>query len=158
MFRLRFLWIGRTQESYLQEGLRLYLQRIQHYAPTAVEEIKSLSRWQALPEAQRKSAETAALVERLNSGDLCILLDEQGQQLDSIGLSTWLENFKLQAIPQVTFIIGGAYGVDRSAFPKQTRQLSLSLMTFSHQMVRLILVEQVYRAFTILNGEPYHHR
>lgn len=158
MFRLRFLWIGRTQESYLQEGLRLYLQRIQHYAPTAVEEIKSLSRWQALPEAQRKSAETAALVERLNSGDLCILLDEQGQQLDSIGLSTWLENFKLQAIPQVTFVIGGAYGVDRSAFPKQTRQLSLSLMTFSHQMVRLILVEQVYRAFTILNGEPYHHR
>ena len=158
MFRLRFLWIGRTQESYLQEGLRFYLQRIQHYAPTAVEEIKSLSRWQALPEAQRKSAETAALVERLHSGDLCILLDEQGQQLDSIGLSTWLENFKLQAIPQVTFIIGGAYGVDRSAFPKQTRQLSLSLMTFSHQMVRLILVEQVYRAFTILNGEPYHHR
>ena len=91
-------------------------------------------------------------------GEQCILLDEQGQQLDSIGLSHWLENFHLQSVPQITFMVGGPYGLDRESFPQQTKQLSLSPMTFSHQMVRLILLEQVYRTFTILNGEPYHHR
>lgn len=158
MLRIRFLWIGRTQEAYLREGLKIYQQRLQHYAHIVTEEIKPQQRWQSLPEIIRKQAETKALQERLLSGEQCILLDEQGQQLDSIGLSHWLENFHLQSVPQITFMVGGPYGVDREAFPQQTKQLSLSPMTFSHQMVRLILLEQVYRAFTILNGEPYHHR
>ena len=158
MLRVRFLWIGRTQEAYLREGLKIYQQRLQHYAHIVTEEIKPQRRWQSLPEIIRKQAETKALQERLLSGEQCILLDEQGQQLDSIGLSHWLENFHLQSVPQITFMVGGPYGVDREAFPQQAKQLSLSPMTFSHQMVRLILLEQVYRAFTILNGEPYHHR
>ena len=158
MLRIRFLWIGRTQEAYLREGLKIYQQRLQHYAHIVTEEIKPQRRWQSLPEIIRKQAETKALQERLLSGEQCILLDEQGQQLDSIGLSHWLENFHLQSVPQITFMVGGPYGVDREAFPQQAKQLSLSPMTFSHQMVRLILLEQVYRAFTILNGEPYHHR
>ena len=158
MLRIRFLWIGRTQEAYLREGLKIYQQRLQHYAHIVTEEIKPQRRWQSLPEIIRKQAETKALQERLLSGEQCILLDEQGQQLDSIGLSHWLENFHLQSVPQITFMVGGPYGVDRESFPQQTKQLSLSPMTFSHQMVRLILLEQVYRAFTILNGEPYHHR
>jgi 23S rRNA (pseudouridine1915-N3)-methyltransferase len=122
-----------------------------------MEEIKPQRRWPLLPETSRKQAETRALVERLLPGEQCILLDERGQHLDSIGLSRWLENFHLQSAPQVSFLVGGPYGVDQETFPKQTKQLSLSPMTFSHQMVRLILLEQVYRAFTILNGEPYHH-
>ena len=158
MLRIRFLWIGRTQETYLREGLKIYQQRLQHYAHIVTEEIKPQRRWQSLPEIIRKQAETKALQERLLSGEQCILLDEQGQQLDSIGLSHWLENFHLQSVPQITFMVGGPYGVDRESFPQQTKQLSLSPMTFSHQMVRLILLEQVYRTFTILNGEPYHHR
>ena len=158
MLRIRFLWIGRTQEAYLREGLKIYQQRLQHYAHIVTEEIKPQRRWQSLPEIIRKQAETKALQERLLSGEQCILLDEQGQQLDSIGLSHWLENFHLQSVPQITFMVGGPYGVDRESFPQQTKQLSLSPMTFSHQMVRLILLEQVYRTFTILNGEPYHHR
>ena len=158
MLRIRFLWIGRTQEAYLREGLKIYQQRLQHYAHIVAEEIKPQRRWQSLPEIIRKQAETKALQERLLSGEQCILLDEQGHQLDSIGLSHWLENLHLQSVPQITFMVGGPYGVDRESFPQQTKQLSLSPMTFSHQMVRLILLEQVYRAFTILNGEPYHHR
>ena len=158
MLRVRFLWIGRTQEAYLREGLKIYQQRLQHYAHIVTEEIKPQRRWQSLPEIIRKQAETKALQERLLSGEQCILLDEQGHQLDSIGLSHWLENLHLQSVPQITFMVGGPYGVDREAFPQQAKQLSLSPMTFSHQMVRLILLEQVYRAFTILNGEPYHHR
>ena len=158
MLRIRFLWIGRTQEAYLREGLKIYQQRLQHYAHIVTEEIKPQRRWQSLPEIIRKQAETKALQERLLPGEQLILLDEQGQQLDSIGLSHWLENFHLQSVPQITFMVGGPYGVDRESFPQQTKQLSLSPMTFSHQMVRLILLEQVYRAFTILNGEPYHHR
>ena len=158
MLRIRFLWIGRTQEAYLREGLKIYQQRLQHYAHIVTEEIKPQRRWQSLPETIRKQAETKALQERLLSGEQCILLDEQGHQLDSIGLSHWLENLHLQFVPQITFMVGGPYGVDREALPQQTKQLSLSPMTFSHQMVRLILLEQVYRAFTILNGEPYHHR
>ena len=158
MLRIRFLWIGRTQEAYLREGLKIYQQRLQHYAHIFTEEIKPQRRWQSLPEIIRKQAETKALQERLLSGEQCILLDEQGQQLDSIGLSHWLENFHLQSVPQITFMVGGPYGLDRESFPQQTKQLSLSPMTFSHQMVRLILLEQVYRTFTILNGEPYHHR
>ena len=158
MLRIRFLWIGRTQEAYLREGLKIYQQRLQHYAHIVTEEIKPQQRWQSLPEIIRKQAETKALQERLLSGEQCILLDEQGHQLDSIGLSHWLENFHLQSVPQITFMVGGPYGVDREAFPQKTKQLSLSPLTFSHQMVRLILLEQVYRAFTILNGEPYHHR
>ncbi len=158
MLRIRFLWIGRTQEAYLREGLKIYQQRLQHYAHIVTEEIKPQRRWQSLPEIIRKQAETKALQERLLSGEQFILLDEQGHQLDSIGLSHWLENLHLQSVPQITFMVGGPYGVDRESFPQQTKQLSLSPMTFSHQMVRLILLEQVYRAFTILNGEPYHHR
>ena len=158
MLRIRFLWIGRTQEAYLREGLKIYQQRLQHYAHIVTEEIKPQRRWQSLPEITRKQAETKALQERLLPGEQSILLDEQGQQLDSIGLSRWLENFHLQSVPQITFMVGGPYGVDCEAFPQQTKKLSLSPMTFSHQMVRLILLEQVYRAFTILNGEPYHHR
>ena len=107
------------------------------------EEIKPQRRWQSLPEITRKQAETKALQERLLPGEQCILLDEQGQQLDSIGLSHWLENFHLQSVPQITFMVGGPYGLDRESFPQQTKQLSLSPMTFSHQMVRLILLEQV---------------
>ena len=158
MLRIRFLWIGRTQEAYLREGLKIYQQRLQHYAHIVTEEIKPQRRWQSLPEIIRKQAETKALQERLLSGEQCILLDEQGHQLDSIGLSHWLENLHLQFVPQITFMVGGPYGVDREAFLQQAIQLRLSPMTFSHQMVRLILLEQVYRAFTILNGEPYHHR
>ena len=158
MLRIRFLWIGRTQEAYLREGLKTYQQRLQHYAHIVAEEIKPQRRWQSLPEITRKQAETRALQERLLPGEQSILLDEQGQQLDSIGLSRWLENFHLQSVPQITFVVGGPYGIDCETFPQQTKQLSLSPMTFSHQMVRLILLEQVYRAFTILNGEPYHHR
>ena len=158
MLRIRFLWIGRTQEAYLQEGLKIYQQRLLHYANIVTEEIKPQRRWQSLPEIARKQAETKALLERLLPGEQCILLDEQGQQLDSISLSRWLENSHLQSGPQMTFIVGGPYGVDCGAFPQQTKHLSLSPMTFSHQMARLILLEQVYRAFTILKGEPYHHR
>ena len=158
MLRIRFLWIGRTQEAYLREGLKIYQQRLQHYAHIVTEEIKPQRRWQSLPKITRKQAETKALQERLLLGEQSILLDEQGQQLDSIGLSRWLENFHLQSVPQITFVVGGPYGIDCETFPKQTKQLSLSQMTFSHQIVRLILLEQVYRAFTILNGEPYHHR
>ena len=158
MLRIRFLWIGRTQEAYLREGLKIYQQRLQHYAHSVTEEIKPQRRWHSLPEIIRRQAETKALQERLLPGEQSILLDEQGQQLDSIGLSRWLENFHLQSVPQITFVVGGPYGIDCETFPQQTKRLSLSPMTFSHQMVRLILLEQVYRAFTILNGEPYHHR
>ena len=158
MLRIRFLWIGRTQEAYLREGLKIYQQRLQHYAQIVTEEIKPQRRWHSLPEITRKQAETKALQERLLPNEQSILLDEQGQQLDSIGLSRWLKNFHLQSVPQITFVVGGPYGIDCETFPQQTKQLSLSPMTFSHQMVRLILLEQVYRAFTILNGEPYHHR
>jgi len=158
MLRIRFLWIGRTQETYLREGLKIYQQRLPHYAHIVTEEIKPQRRWQSLPEITRKQAETKALQERLLPSEQSILLDEQGQQLDSIGLSRWLENFHLQSVPQITFVVGGPYGIDCETFPQQTKRLSLSPMTFSHQMVRLILLEQVYRAFTILNGEPYHHR
>ena len=158
MLRIRFLWIGRTQEAYLREGLKIYQQRLQHYAHSVTEEIKPQRRWHSLPEITRRQAETKALQERLLPAEQSILLDEQGQQLDSIGLSRWLENFHLQSVPQITFVVGGPYGIDCDTFPQQTKQLSLSPMTFSHQMVRLILLEQVYRAFTILNGEPYHHR
>ncbi|MBT6726597.1 MAG: 23S rRNA (pseudouridine(1915)-N(3))-methyltransferase RlmH [Deltaproteobacteria bacterium] len=158
MLRIRFLWIGRTQEAYLQEGLKIYQRRLQHYAHIVTEEIKPQRRWQSLPEITRKQIETKALRERLLPDEQSILLDEQGQQLDSVGLSRWLENFHLQSVPQITFMVGGPYGVDCEAFPQHTKRISLSPMTFSHQMVRLILLEQVYRAFTILSGEPYHHR
>ena len=158
MLRIRFLWIGRTQEAYLKEGLKIYQQRLLHYAHIVTEEIKPQRSWQSLPEITRKQAETKALLERLLPGEQSILLDEQGQQLDSTGLSRWMKNFHLQSVPQMTFMVGGPYGVNCKAFPQQTKYLSLSPMTFSHQMVRLILLEQVYRAFTIVKGEPYHHR
>ncbi|MGA1644327.1 MAG: 23S rRNA (pseudouridine(1915)-N(3))-methyltransferase RlmH [bacterium] len=110
----------------------MYQQRLQHYAHIVTEEIKPQRRWQSLPEITRKQAETKALQERLLPGEQSILLDEQGQQLDSIGLSRWLENFHLQSVPQITFMVGGPYGVDCEAFPQQTKQLSLSPMTESH--------------------------
>jgi 23S rRNA (pseudouridine1915-N3)-methyltransferase len=158
MYRLRFLWIGRTQEPYLHEGQSQYLKKLAHYAPTHVEEIRPAAKWMKLPIPQRQQQETRALTERLRPGERVVLLDERGKSFRSEEIAQWFEQQKMQALPQISFVIGGAFGVERTAFPTGTLEWSLSPLTFNHQMVRLILLEQVYRAFTILNGEPYHHR
>lgn len=148
--------IGKTTEAYLQNGISLYEKRLSHYLPFA---------WQVLPTPKTKNndpqhlkqLEGQAILEKLRSDDYLVLLDERGQQLSSVELAQWLQQ-RLQApARRLIFLIGGAYGFSPDLYARAQAQLSLSRLTFSHQMVRLFLLEQLYRAMTILRNEPYHN-
>ncbi|MCS7036863.1 MAG: 23S rRNA (pseudouridine(1915)-N(3))-methyltransferase RlmH [Saprospiraceae bacterium] len=148
--------IGKTTEAYLQTGLSLYEKRLSHYLPFT---------WQTLPAHKGKNndpqnlkqQEGQTVLEKLRPDDYLVLLDERGQQLTSLELAQWLQQ-RLQApARRLIFLIGGAYGFSPDLYARANAQLALSRLTFSHQMARLFLMEQLYRAMTILRNEPYHN-
>ena len=133
------------------------MQRLTHYVPTQIEEIPDLKNTKNLSQEQQKEREADQVLERLQPGDILVLLDERGREMTSREFSQWMEQ-KLQTVPKrLVLLIGGPYGFSDRIYEAAQQKISLSKMTFSHQMVRLFLVEQLYRAFTIIRGEPYHH-
>ena len=151
------LAIGKTDEDYLSAGIRKYLGRIGHYVPFEMKERPDPRNRKTLGEEQQKKAEAALIAEQLQPSDHVVLLDENGKQLTSVGFAQNIEKQMVAGTKRVVFVIGGPYGFAQEVYDRANAKLSLSPMTFSHQMVRLIFVEQLYRAFTILKGEPYHH-
>ena len=156
MYKIRLVWVGKTQESYLKEGIQLYLKKLHPYVKVECLEVKptdytqgSLEHW--------KSTETQRLLKVLPVDETAVFLDERGPAWTSAQLAQWLEAQKRTQLSAINFCIGGAYGWDQALLPRNAQLLSLSPMTFNHQMVRLFLLEQLYRGFTILRGEPYHH-
>jgi 23S rRNA (pseudouridine1915-N3)-methyltransferase len=150
------IWaIGKTDEKYLDEGIKKYLSRLKHYTNVDYEEIKAVKSGQTPEETLKREAEV--ILAKLKSDDTLILLDEQGQMFDSVGFAAYIERFQIQAHKNVVFLIGGAFGHHKTIRERSNQMISLSKMTFSHQMVRLFLAEQLYRAFTIIRNEKYHN-
>lgn len=155
--KLKLILTGKTKAGYLQEGLDEYLKRISRYAPFAVETIPDLRVSGKMRTDEVKKQEGQQILQRLKPTDHVVLLDEHGKRFTSEAFAHYLVGLEGRT-GQTVFIIGGAYGFSEEVVARCDQQLSLSDMTFSHQMVRLIFAEQLYRAYTILNGEPYHHK
>ena len=150
------LLVGKTQNKNFQAGISDYSERITHYMPFEIKVIPELKNTRNLNEEQQKVREGELILKELQPADTVVLMDEHGKELRSIELARWLQG-KQNISRRLVFIIGGPYGFSPDVYARANEQLSLSKMTFSHQMVRLIMVEQLYRACTIIKGEPYHH-
>ena len=148
--------VGKTVNKHFMAGINDYAERIIHYMPFDIVTIPELKNTKSLSEEQQKQAEGELILKQLQPSDTVVLLDEHGRQYRSIEFARWLEQ-KQQNARRLVFIIGGPYGFSPDVYSRANEQLSLSLMTFSHQMIRLTFTEQIYRACTIIKGEPYHH-
>ena len=155
---IKLLAIGKTDNKQLQILIDDYTKRLGHYIKFEMEIIPDLKKAKHLTEKQQKQKEGELILNKLQPTDVLIVLDENGKQHDSVGFSNFLQKHMNSGIKQLVLVIGGPYGFSEDVYTKAQSKLSLSKMTFSHQMVRLFVVEQLYRAFTILKNEPYHHR
>ena len=148
--------VGKTTDKHFQADISDYAERIAHYMPFDIVTIPELRNTKSLSEDQQKTMEGELILKQLQPSDTLVLLDEHGKEFRSIELAKWLEQ-KQQTARRLVFVIGGPYGFSEAIYKRANEQLSLSKLTFSHQMVRLVFTEQIYRACTIIKGEPYHH-
>ena len=154
--KTELLLVGKTVNKHFIAGINDYVERTNHYMPFSITVIPELKNTKALNEEQQKEREGDLILQKLQSSDTVVLLDEHGKELRSIEFADWLQR-KQNTTRRLIFIIGGPYGFSKAVYERANERLSLSKMTFSHQMVRLIFCEQIYRACTIIRGEPYHH-
>jgi 23S rRNA (pseudouridine1915-N3)-methyltransferase len=154
--RVSLITVGKTDIKWVSEGLEVYSSRLRHYIPFEIREIPELKNVSALSRDQIKTAEGKLILKSLKDSDDLILLDERGKEFRSVEFADWLQK-RMTAGRDIVFVIGGAYGFSQEVYQRAGGMVSLSKMTFSHQMVRTIFVEQLYRALTILKGESYHH-
>lgn len=155
---IKLLAIGKTDNKQLKPLIDDYQKRLGHYIKFNIEIIPDLKKGKNLSEDQQKKKEGELILNKLKATDVLILLDENGKQMNSVEFSIYLQKHMNSGIKQLVFVIGGPYGFSQEVYNKAKGKLSLSKMTFSHQMIRLFIVEQLYRGFTILRNEPYHHR
>jgi 23S rRNA (pseudouridine1915-N3)-methyltransferase len=155
---IKLLAIGKTDSTELQQLISMYEKRLGHYVNFNLELIPDLKKTKNLSEQQQKEKEGELILKQLVPTDVLVLLDESGKQYSSVEFSSYLQKKMNSGIKQLVFVIGGPYGFSDMIYQTASGKISLSKMTFSHQMVRLFVVEQVYRAFTILKNEPYHHQ
>ncbi len=155
--KITVLFIGKTDQEYLREGIQEFVKRLKRHADVQVMEAPVQKKWNSLPEKARKDMEADIVIKQHDKHDVCVLLDERGKQFTSAGFATFLAELMNRSTRTVMFVVGGPYGFSEKLEKIPHQKLSLSRMTFSHQMVRLFLAEQLYRAFSIIKGEPYHH-
>ncbi len=153
--RINVISIGKTKESYLKEGVELYLNRLKHYVKLSWVEIDTPKKWTKLPSNELKVVEGKAILEKSNKYPI-FLLDEKGKGLSSREFATWIANLQ-HSNKEINLVIGGAFGFSDELYQAAVGKISLSKMTFSHQMIRLFLAEQIYRAYSILNNQKYHN-
>ena len=154
--KITLLVVGKNTDQRLQTLIEDYQQRLKHYIPFEIVVIPDLRNAKALTQAQIKEQEGIEILRRITPSMDVILLDEHGREYRSIEYAQWIQK-KMAAGRDVTFIVGGPYGFSPAVYERANGKISLSKMTFSHQMIRLFFTEQIYRAMTILRGEPYHH-
>ena len=148
--------VGKTQSKIFKVGIDDYVSRIEHYMPFSIAIIPELKNTKSLSEDQQKQKEGELILKEIQPSDTVVLLDEHGAEFRSIEYANWLKQ-KQNTARRLIFIIGGPYGFSPDVYARANEKISLSRMTFSHQMIRLIFTEQLYRACTIIKGEPYHH-
>jgi len=154
---LILLTVGKTDVKWVKEGLDLYASRLKHYIPFSIVEIPELKKVASLTRQQIKEKEGELILKQVGPQDILVLLDEHGREYRSLEFADFLEKQLATGAKNLIFTVGGAYGFSDAVYDRANWKISLSKMTFSHQMVRTIFAEQLYRAFTILKGEPYHH-
>ncbi|MBN2659932.1 MAG: 23S rRNA (pseudouridine(1915)-N(3))-methyltransferase RlmH [Tannerellaceae bacterium] len=155
--KISLVVIGKTDAAYFVDAINEYKNRLVHYIPFEMEVIPDIKNVKNLREDQQKEKEGELILKTLQPGDYLVLLDEHGKSFTSMEFATYIER-KMHVVPKrLVFVIGGPYGFSEAVYKAASEKISLSKMTFSHQMIRLIFVEQIYRAMTILNNEPYHH-
>lgn len=152
-----FLLTGKTRNSYLTEGIKEYQKRIVHYLPFELREIPELKNSKNVSPGQVKEMEGNLILQSLSDGDILVLLDENGKEFNSRGFASFLESHMVGSVKKLVFAVGGAWGFSSDVYERANYKISLSKMTFPHQLVRLIFMEQFYRALTIIKGEPYHN-
>ncbi|AXP81971.1 Ribosomal RNA large subunit methyltransferase H [Mariniflexile rhizosphaerae] len=155
---IKLIAIGKTDNNDLKSLMDDYIKRLGFYIKFSIDMIPDIKNAKNLSEEQQKQKEGELILNKLNATDVLILLDENGKQQDSVAFSEYLQKHMNSGIKQLVFVIGGPYGFSQEVYNKANGKLSLSKMTFSHQMIRLFFIEQLYRGFTILKNEPYHHR
>ena len=154
---LKLVTVGKTDVKWVKEGLDLYVSRLKHYVPFSLVEIPQLKNVSALSQEQIKEKEGELILKQLNPGDSVIRLDERGKEYRSVEWAEWIRQRLARGGKGLVFVVGGAYGFSKAVYDRAEGMISLSKMTFSHQMVRTVFAEQLYRAFTIMRGEPYHN-
>ena len=154
--KTELILVGRTADKLFETGIKDYVARIGHYMPFGLNVIPELRNTKSLSEEQQKQAEGEQILKLIQPQDTVVLLDEHGLEMRSVELAQWLER-KRNTARRLMFVIGGPYGFSKDVYARANEKLSLSRLTFSHQMVRLVFVEQIYRACIIIKGEPYHH-
>jgi len=156
--QIKLIAIGKTDDKQLLQLIEQYQKRLKHYIKFDLDIIPDIKNVKNLSEKQQKEKEGELILKKLSSTDVLILLDENGKQFTSVEFSNYLQKKMNAGIKQLVFVIGGPYGFSEAVYQKAQGKVSLSKMTFSHQMIRLFVVEQIYRGFTILKNEPYHHQ
>lgn len=155
--KITLLTVGKTDIKWVKEGLEMYVSRLKHYIPFELVEIPELKNVSALSKDQIKQREGELILKVLKPQDELILMDEHGREYRSVEFAKLIEDRISRGARDMVFVIGGAYGFSPDVYARANSKISLSQMTFSHQIVRAIFAEQLYRAFTIIRGEPYHH-
>lgn len=149
--------VGKTTDKRFEAITQEYIERIRHYIPFTVEVIPELKNTKGLSQDEQKKREGELIQKNLQPGDYVVLLDEHGSERSSMDFASWIQKKMAAGPKRLVFIVGGPYGFSDAIHQKGNEEVSLSRMTLSHQMIRMFFVEQIYRAMTILNGEPYHH-
>ncbi|MCM1021724.1 MAG: 23S rRNA (pseudouridine(1915)-N(3))-methyltransferase RlmH [Muribaculum sp.] len=155
--KIQLMAVGRTATPYIQQGIKTYLDRLSHYIPLEITIISDIKNTRAITPQQQKELEGQAILKQISSADFVVLLDERGRKLTSRLFAQFIEKKMLTLPSRLTFVVGGPYGFSQAVYDRANQLLSLSDMTFPHELVRLFFAEQLYRAFTIINSEPYHH-
>lgn len=155
--KIALLVVGKTVESYFVQGIEEYGKRLAHYVPFETIVIPELRNTKSLSTDQQKEREADLILKAFLPGDYIVLLDERGKEFSSMQFASYLEKKMANVSKRLVFVVGGPYGFSNRIYDLAQEKISLSKMTYSHQMIRLIFVEQLYRAMTILNNEPYHH-
>ena len=150
------IFTGKTTDKNIAAGIDDYVGRISHYMPFDIATIPELKNTKSLTQYQQKDKEGEMILKQVQPSDFVVLLDEHGKEYRSVDFAAWMQQ-KQQTAKRLVLVIGGRYGFSDAVFKRADEKVSLSKMTFSHQMVRLIITEQIYRACTIIKGEPYHH-
>ncbi len=155
--KILLLTIGNTDKKYMREGIDDYVKRLSFYIPFEMKVIPDIKNRSSLSTELQKEKEGQLILNQVLSGDFLILLDEHGTEFSSVAFSKWIEKKMIAGTRQLIFVIGGPYGFSNVVYQRSDIKISMSKLTFSHQMARMIFVEQIYRAMTIIKNEPYHH-
>lgn len=149
--------IGKTEVGFVRQGIEEYVKRLRHYATFNIQYVGDVKGTRNMSEAQQKTAEGKSLLDAIENSDYVVLLDEHGSERTSVDFSQWMQRRMSSGSKRLVFVVGGPYGFSQEVYDRANEKISLSKMTFPHELVRLVFVEQLYRAFTILKHEPYHH-